>query len=269
MLTVVKLLFGSLVAFVGSRAALAAATNSVSWNGRVPLACRSRVGTGLSGPSPFVVGAAGRTPWYWSSRRPSSPGTAARSASSGVESLWPAARRRVPRSGVSSGRWLRRTQPGALSGRTMARTGLRMMPTFPSSPLRFRTAGFPQYGSKAGLSDGPSCTAPTCRVVSLPPSFVHSVAARSLRSESKASARWCTAVRAAHATLPQGPSLRPSCIVSASSLNRPHPPHSQARRNFPAWQVICGAFAVPACRPRRPASGSGLSLTAPSWHVVL
>jgi hypothetical protein len=29
------------------------------------------------------------------------------------------------------------------SGRTMARTGLRMMPTFPSSPLRFRTAGFP------------------------------------------------------------------------------------------------------------------------------
>ena len=25
-----------------------------------------------------------------------------------------------------------------------------MMPPFPSSPLRFRTAGFPQYGSKAG-----------------------------------------------------------------------------------------------------------------------
>ncbi|MGO9607104.1 MAG: hypothetical protein ACLQAT_27555, partial [Candidatus Binataceae bacterium] len=29
-----------------------------------------------------------------------------------------------------------------LSGGTMARTGLRMMPTFPSSSLRFRTAGF-------------------------------------------------------------------------------------------------------------------------------
>jgi len=29
------------------------------------------------------------------------------------------------------------------SGRTMARCGLRMMPPFPSSPLRFRTAGFP------------------------------------------------------------------------------------------------------------------------------
>ena len=35
----------------------------------------------------------------------------------------------------------------------MARTGLRMMPTFPSPPLKFRTTGFPQYGFKAGLSD--------------------------------------------------------------------------------------------------------------------
>src|SRR6266571_5108592 len=44
----------------------------------------------------------------------------------------------------------------AQSGRTMARTGLRMMPTFPSSSLKFRTAGFPQYGFKAGLQVGPS-----------------------------------------------------------------------------------------------------------------
>src|SRR3954451_21595430 len=40
------------------------------------------------------------------------------------------------------------------SGRIEARTGLRMMPTFPRSPLSFRTAGFPQYGWKAGLSGG-------------------------------------------------------------------------------------------------------------------
>jgi len=39
------------------------------------------------------------------------------------------------------------------SGRTEARTGLRMMPTSPRSPLSFRTAGFPRYGWKAGLSD--------------------------------------------------------------------------------------------------------------------
>ena len=40
------------------------------------------------------------------------------------------------------------------SGRIEARIGLRMMPTFPRSPLSFRTASFPQYGFKAGLSDG-------------------------------------------------------------------------------------------------------------------
>ena len=44
----------------------------------------------------------------------------------------------------------------ARSGRAMARTGLRMMPTFPSSPLKFRTAGFPQYGFKAGFQKAPS-----------------------------------------------------------------------------------------------------------------
>ena len=40
-----------------------------------------------------------------------------------------------------------------LSGKAMARTGLRMMPTFPLPPLKFRTAGFPRYGFKAGISD--------------------------------------------------------------------------------------------------------------------
>ena len=46
------------------------------------------------------------------------------------------------------------TVTDVLPGRTMARIGLRMMPPFPSSPLSFRTAGFPQYGWKAGISDG-------------------------------------------------------------------------------------------------------------------
>jgi hypothetical protein len=40
-----------------------------------------------------------------------------------------------------------------LSGKAMARTGLRMMPTSPSPPLKFRTASFPRYGFKAGISD--------------------------------------------------------------------------------------------------------------------
>ena len=38
----------------------------------------------------------------------------------------------------------------ASTGGIGARTGLRMMPTFPRSALSFRTAGFPQYGWKAG-----------------------------------------------------------------------------------------------------------------------
>src|SRR5258707_3400136 len=48
------------------------------------------------------------------------------------------------------------------SGRTVARSGLRMMPTFPPSPLSFRTAGFHQYGRRAGISDSafPKCPAP-------------------------------------------------------------------------------------------------------------
>ena len=40
------------------------------------------------------------------------------------------------------------------SGKAVARTGLRMMPTSPPPPLKFRTVGFPQYGFKASLSAG-------------------------------------------------------------------------------------------------------------------
>jgi hypothetical protein len=38
------------------------------------------------------------------------------------------------------------------SSRMGALNGLRMMPLFPPSPLKFRTAGFPRYGFKADLS---------------------------------------------------------------------------------------------------------------------
>ena len=128
----------------------------------------------------------------------------------------------------------------------MARSGLRMMPTFPSSPLRFRTAGLPRYGSKAGLSDRtfPDRTsvklAPSMPVAcpGLSPSFVLSVAVWVLRSEPEAAARWNTA------TL-QGPSLRSGlCCPGPSPLSRPHPSHSQAHHNFIALLLICNAFAV-------------------------
>ena len=58
-------------------------------------------------------------------------------------------------------------------------------------------------------------------------------------------ARWNTAIRATYIALLQGPSLRPGlCCPGPSSLNRPHPPHSQARHNFIALRLICDAFAV-------------------------
>src|ERR1019366_8654748 len=58
-------------------------------------------------------------------------------------------------------------------------------------------------------------------------------------------ARWDTTVRATHTARPQGSSLRSglSC-PGPSTLNRPHPPHSQAHPDFAARRLIRGAFAV-------------------------
>jgi hypothetical protein len=71
-----------------------------------------------------------------------------------------------------------------------------------------------------------------------PPSFLLSAAAYIPRTESEAAARWNTAIL-------QGPSLRSGlCCPGPSPLNRPHPSHSQAHRNFIALRLICDAFAV-------------------------
>ena len=68
----------------------------------------------------------------------------------------------------------------------MARTGLRMMPTFPSSPLKFRTAGFPQYGFKAGFQSEPfSWGSDVSYPASLLPPFVLVMASMTLRSVSE------------------------------------------------------------------------------------
>ena len=92
----------------------------------------------------------------------------------------------------------------------MARTGLRMMPTFPSLPLKSRTAGFPRYGFKAGISDGAfpmSTSSSRVRFASAlrAPRFRH----RSLVLSRGDAVRWHTSVQAALAALPQGPSLQP------------------------------------------------------------
>jgi hypothetical protein len=52
-------------------------------------------------------------------------------------------------------------------------------------------------------------------------------------------------MRATCVALLQGPSLRFGlCCPNPSSLNRPHPPHSRAPRDFAALRLIRGAFAV-------------------------
>jgi hypothetical protein len=94
-------------------------------------------------------------------------------------------------------------------GRNEARTGLRMMPTFPRSPLKFRKAGFPRYGFKAGRSGG---TFPATRGLRVA-RFASALRARRFpapcpRSESRGAVRLYTSVQAAVAALPQGPSLR-------------------------------------------------------------
>ena len=151
----------------------------------------------------------------------------------------------------------------------MARTGLRMMPTSPSSPLKFRTAGFPRYGFKAGLSGGafPRDVHVSRRMV-----CVHPACPPLANTESPfcagGVARVNTAMRAVCTALPQGPSLRSGfCCPGPSSLTRPHPPHLRAHHDFAARRFIRDAFAV--LLPRRPTSGSVLSLPVPSRHAVL
>jgi hypothetical protein len=126
------------------------------------------------------------------------------------------------------------------------------MPTFPRSPLTFRTAGFPSVRLQGWLSDGafPNIaslkSAPDMHVAipGLHPSFVHFVVASGSRP--------CRAVdpivyrhEVAFRPQPQGSSLETGlCCPGPSSLNRPHPPHSQAHRDFTAERLIRDAFAV-------------------------
>jgi len=129
----------------------------------------------------------------------------------------------------------------------MARTGLRMMPTFPSSPLKFRTAGFPQYGFKVGLSDAafPRAVQLPRRSVCSRPSLPRFDATFS-RSEPGVFASETATMR--RPTSPTPGVLAPVRVIVSRSINayRPHPPHSQARNDFPARLVIRCVFAVPA-----------------------
>ena len=76
-------------------------------------------------------------------------------------------------------------------------------------------------------------------------SFVCFVIHSSVSSKSGSWIRSHTAVRATIVALPQGSSLGFGLFCpDPSSLNRPHPPHSQAQRDFAAKRFIRAAFAV-------------------------
>jgi len=152
-----------------------------------------------------------------------------------------------------------------------------MIPTSPRSSLRFRTAGFPSVRLQSWpirqglpmimrrLSLLPACPSrdQVCLHPSCPPRQHGSpVLCR------RPPARWSTAMRATYVALLQGPSLRSGfCCPGPSTLNRPHPPHSQAHHNFAFRRLTWGLRCAGA--PRRPASGSALYLLDPSQHVAL
>src|SRR5712691_5690559 len=128
---------------------------------------------------------------------------------------------------------------GGLSSRAMAQTGLRMMPMSPSPPLKFRTAGFPQYGFKASLSDrafqsspelkstpdmrsGPHCCfLPFARPRAGTAAWALSPARPTLRR---------AAVQAAVAALPQG-SLAPERVLLSPSITAYYDPIRQSREH--------------------------------------
>ena len=121
----------------------------------------------------------------------------------------------------------------------MARTGLRMMPTFPSPSLKFRTSGFPQYGFKASLS-GRAC--PTDRTVkpapgmpapaaSLPRPFARfRTGACDLAQSPDHPAPPRAAVRETLAPLPQG-SLAPVRVLLSRSIIAYSDPIRRSRRH--------------------------------------
>jgi hypothetical protein len=138
------------------------------------------------------------------------------------------------------------------SGRIEARTGLRMMPTSPRSPIipyggfspvRLEGWRFGRRLPNASLSSSllPAyadhvlvCFRPSC--IPSYPRMSRSVSGR-LRADAPP---W----RVGNPP-PPGSSLESGlCCPGLSSLNRPHPPHSQAHHDFAARRLMRNAFAV-------------------------
>jgi hypothetical protein len=146
-----------------------------------------------------------------------------------------------------------------------------MMPTFPSLPLKFRTVGFPQSGFKAGISGGafPVTTSPSCCAVCLRPSCTP-LPTSCPRSEPRDAVRWHTSVQAAVPLYPRGPRSSPGYSVpDHHHLIGPMRP-TRRHISISPTRLIRDALAVRhTSTPRRPASGSVLSLAILCRHVAL
>ena len=148
--------------------------------------------------------------------------------------------------------------------------------SFPRSPLSFRTVSFPQYGWKAGFPNGAFLgdrrlkPAPGIRrpPSSLHPPFVHLVVATVDRSESGLRTRSCTAMRwntpPTPGALAQVRVVLSRSVITYSAPSAPLAGTSRFHRMAAYTRCLRCAGA-----PRRPTSGSGLSLLIPSWHAVL
>ena len=128
-----------------------------------------------------------------------------------------------------------------------------MMPTFPPPPLSFRTAGFPQYGWKVGLSGsafpGVAQLKPAPGIPRATPWFASALRALCgppLRPALCQDGELSGALPYEEMSpLPQRPSLRSGlCCPSPSTLTRPHASRSQAHPTFAAERFISDAFAV-------------------------
>jgi hypothetical protein len=136
----------------------------------------------------------------------------------------------------------------------MARTGLRMMPTFPSPSPKIRTVSFPQYGFKASLSGraflhsravkpAPGIPASPCRLHRPFARSRHGISRRALCPGRSAPPH--AAVREASPRYPRGPWLRSElCCLDPSSRTTTPSVSLAGTRRFHGLPLIRRAFAV-------------------------
>jgi hypothetical protein len=151
-----------------------------------------------------------------------------------------------------------------------------MMPPFPSSPLSAVRRVFPSTAGRLACQAGPSqhvnqlkpAPGMHCSTSGLSSPFVHLVANIGYPVLSRAAGSIVHHHEAEYSATPEV--LAPvrvvlsRSIITYSTSSAPLTGTSQLHRMAAYMRCLRCAGA-----PRRPASGSGLSLTIPSWHAIL